>query len=105
MMTTPCQIVRPGAPVLDENTGDFTSSEVVVYDGFCKIQTREGEALDVETGSSSALVQRYQIQIPVWAGPVRKSDLVRAAGRVFRVDGLHTKTWQTSQRLPVVEVV
>lgn len=106
MMVTPCQVTRDsGPPVLDPVTGDFTSGVSVIFDGYCKVQTREGEVLDVVTGSSDPNVQRYSIHLPVSAGPFKHGDLVAVPGRVFKVDGLHKKTWQTAQRVPVVEVI
>lgn len=105
LMVTPCTITRGGERVLDPNTGDFTTLSTVIYDGGCKVQTREGEVLDVVSGSAALNVQRYSIHVPVSAGPFQDGDLVTVTGRVFKVDGLHSKTWQTAQRLPVVEVI
>ena len=104
-MVTPCKITRAGDPVLDEDTGNFTDGTEVVFDGFCEIQTRETQVREGDSGSSAIITQLYLVKVPVASGPYQDKDIVTVPGRTFRVEGLHLKTWQTAQRLPVVEVI
>lgn len=104
-MVTPCTITRPGDPVLDENTGNFTPTQITVFSGYCQIQTREAQVHTGSSGSAEIVTQLYLIKVPVASGPYQDKDTVTVPGRTFHVEGLHEKTWQTAQRLPVVEVV
>lgn len=105
MMITPCTIFRLGDPVLDENTGNFTPTQTVVFQGFCKVQTRDTQVRSDAPGSSLVISQLYEVHVPVSSGPYQDKDIVTVPGRTLRVEGLNLKTWQTAQRLPVVEVV
>jgi hypothetical protein len=105
MMVTPCRIVRQGVPEFDEDTGAVTATDVTVFDGFCEIAANTNLVLDVDGVALAADLQRVIVKIPVAAGPVRIGDVVRADDRLFKVDGLHDRTWQKSQRLQVIEVV
>ena len=58
-----------------------------------------------EAGSATVTTVRWGIHVPVTSGPYQTGDVVRALSRVFRVDAIHAKTWQTAQRLPVTEVM
>lgn len=105
-MVTPCVITRPGDPVLDENTGNYMPASVVVFSGLCEVQTRETQVRTQESGSAAIVEQLYLVKVPVASGPYQDKDIVTlGSGRVFRIEGLHLKTWQTAQRLPVMEVV
>lgn len=116
-MTTPCRIHRAGAVTADPGTGaDVIVAGALVYDGSrgdpgCKIQTRENQPRDVESGQATVTEISLEVHVPVLSGPYRVGDVVlildRPAGSVvvrsFRVEGTHVKTYQTAQRLPVVE--
>lgn len=105
MMVTPCRVTRAGESVLDEETGTWSPSEDLVYDGRCDISAGNTLVVDVDGGAISADLQRTVIKFPVSAGPFKVGDVIRVAGRTFKVDGLHNETWQKSQRLPTVEVL
>lgn len=105
MMITPCTISRDGEPVLDEDTGNYTPSHTVIFSGLCKIQTKDTEVNVAVGGSAEMVLQRYEIHVPVTSGPFQDKDVVTTPGRTFHVQGVHLKSWQTAQRLPVVEVV
>lgn len=106
LMVTPCTIARGCTVAPDPITGgDVLSQGTIVYQGGCKVQSHEGEPRSVEAGSATRATVRWEIHVPVSSGPYRLGDVVRATGRVFRVEAIHAKTWQTAQRLPVTEVM
>ena len=107
LMVTPCTISRGSTVTADPVTGaDIVAPGTIVYQGRCKIQSHEGEPRSVEAGSATVTTVRWEIHVPIMSGPYRLGDLVRVAGgRMFRVDAIHVKTWQTAQRLPVTEVL
>ena len=74
------------------------------HKGKCKVQANQLTDMSPEVGGATVTVQRYRVDIPVSAGPIEVGDLIETRGRQFRVTGLHDKTWQTAQRLPVEEV-
>lgn len=116
LMVTPCTITRPSTVSTEPATGaDVEVLGAMVYDGSagspgCKLQTRLGQVRTVESGSGTVAVDGLEVHVPVGSGPYRIGDLVRILDqpqgselRRFRVAGLHLKTWQTAQRLPVDE--
>lgn len=106
MMVTPCAIHRGGTVTADPTTGaDVIVGGMSVYEGGCKVQSREGEVRASEVADSTVTAQRWEVHVPVSSGPYQVGDVVTALGRQFRVEGLHVKTWQTAQRLPVSEVL
>jgi len=107
MMVTPCLVRRPVGVTADPVTGaDVPVYEAgSVYQGGCKLQSREGEVRSAEVGSSTSASVRWEIHVPVSAGPFQPGDVVEVLGRVFRVESPHVKSWQTAQRLPVSEVL
>ncbi len=74
------------------------------HKGKCKLEANTLVDTSPTVGGATVTIQRYRVDIPVGAGPVQVGDLVECRGRQFRVTGLHEKTWQTAQRLPVEEV-
>lgn len=111
MMTTSCVIRRGGTVEPDPVTGaDVVVGGITVYDGGdgnpgCKVQSREGEARSAEVADATVTSQRWEIHVPVSSGPYQVGDVVDVTGRMFRVEALHIKSWQSAQRLPVVEVL
>lgn len=106
LMVTPCTIARGCTVAPDPVTGaDLLSQGTIVYQGGCKVQSHEGEPRSVEAGSATVTTARWEIHVPVDTGPYQAGDVVRVTSRVFRVDAIHEKTWQTAQRLPVTEVM
>lgn len=104
LMVTPCTITRQGEPV-DDGTGNYIPAEVLVFDGLCQVSGRESQVLDLSSGSADVDALRAVIKVPVSAGPFKRGDIVRTPGRVFRVEGPDERSWQKSQRLPVLEVI
>lgn len=106
MMVTPCAIRRGGTVEADPVTGaDVVVGGMSVYEGGCKVQSREGEARSAEVADATVTSQRWEVHVPVSSGPYQVGDVVDVAGRRFRVEALHVKSWQSAQRLPVVEVL
>ena len=105
LMVTPCTITRPGDPVLDEDTGDFTDGGSVVFSGLCQVVLRDAQVRQGESGDARMVTQLYVVKVPVSSGPYQDGDVVTVPGRKLLVQGLDLQTWQTSQHLPAVEVV
>ena len=114
-MATPCRVSRPDTTTGDPVTGaDVPTAGVKVYAGGCKIQDRQASVRDVESAQAAATVQGLEVHLPVASGPYRVGDVVRILDRPdgpaavvlrkLRVVGLHLKTHQTAQRLPVEEM-
>lgn len=81
-----------------------THADPPPYVGRCKIQTYEPYEQAPEVGASTPVIQRYSLHVPIGAGPFEVGDVATVGGRVFRVGGLHGKTFQTAQRLLVDEI-
>lgn len=103
MMTDMCVVSRVTGATADVEVREVPVRSTV-YDGRCRLQ--ETQLLDPSqvVAGATVVTQLYQLQVPVSAGPFRIGDLAKVGGRQFRVTGLHTKTHQTAQRLPVEEV-
>ena len=114
-MVTPCRVGRPSTTSADPETGaDVHIAGDPVFAGGCKIQTRQTQPRDAESGQGTVSLQSLEVHLPVDSGPYRVGDVVdildrpdspaAVVVRQFRIEGTHRKTWQTAQRLPVVEV-
>ena len=105
MMADMCTISRVTGTTEDVD-GREIPDRTVIYGpaGKCKVQANQLTDMSPEVGGATVSVQRYRVDIPVGAGPIEVGDLIETRGRQFRVTGLHDKTWQTAQRLPVEEV-
>lgn len=108
-MRTPCIVQRPIGVDIDPETGVDTSVYADVHDGLCKLQERDLQTGSAAVPGATVPVARLEVQFPVSVGPFDIDDVVRildADGveiRSVRITGLHVKTWQTAQRLPVEE--
>lgn len=115
LMVDTCEVTRQddAQEVTDPVTGEVTSGATEVYTGRCKIQTGEVQEATPTTGGRLVTVQRYQLHLPIGAGPVAVGDLVRLtaatqdaqlAGRVYRIIATHHKSLATAQRIELEEV-
>lgn len=111
MMVDTCTVRRPTGTGADPETGaDITTyREPAIYSGPCRLQIRQGQPRDLESGSSTQTVQLVEVHVPAAAGPFAVGDVVEVSRpgstpRRLRIDGLHEKTYQTAQRLPAVDV-
>jgi len=111
MMRDTCTISRVTGTTLDVDGGEIPDRTVIYgpqvepHKGRCKVQANQLTDMSPEAGGATVTVLRYRVDIPVAAGPIQIGDLIVTSGRHFRVTGLHDKTWQTAQRLPVEEVI
>ena len=83
-MTDSCAISRPGTPVFDEATGEYTSSTVSVYSGACRVKHPTAVARGVDAGSELLVVSQLELHLPVSAVGVRAGDVVSITGSVTR---------------------
>ena len=105
LMVDACTINRITGTTTDENGYETpTYADPPPYAGRCKIQTYEPHEQTPEVGGSSPTVQRYSLHVPIGAGPFEVGDVATVGARVFRIGGLHGKTFQTAQRLLVDEI-
>lgn len=102
MMTEPCTVRRVTGT--HEVAGRDVPLLTDVWSGLCKVQSNTLVNQAPEVGGATVTVIRYELHLPVTAGPFEVGDVAEVPGRTFRVAGLHDKTWQTAQRLPVDEV-
>lgn len=112
LMLDHCTITRGGGTTFDDDTGTYTpDAGTVLYDGVCKLQTREVQALRVNIAGAEGTVVDWTVHVPI-AGTedVRPGDTVTLTSgtfdgalrtRTFTVDGPHMGTAKTARRLPV----
>lgn len=117
LMVDRCQVVRvtgqPGATV-DPVTGLRTPAPTAtVYAGKCKVQTYEAHESAPDSGEHVFTVQRYTIHLPAGTD-VRVDDQITVTsavldaglvGRSYRVVALLHKSFATSHRVAVDEIV
>lgn len=110
LMTDTCTISRITGTTQDADGREIPARTVIYgpsiepHKGRCKVQANQLTDMSPEVGGATVTVQRYRVDVPVSVGPVEVGDLIVTRGWKFRVTGLHDKTWQTAQRLPVEEV-
>lgn len=113
LMVDACTIVRLGTPQMDENTGLFVTPEYPVYEGKCKVQSKDSSTSSPESGEAVFVIVSRQVHIPAGAADVVNGDVVTVTastlnpfgvGRKYRVEGFSPDTYDTAARLPVKEV-
>ena len=113
LMVDACDVMRPGEPVTDPETGDVTPSSTFVYSGPCKVQQTISQASNPSAGSHAFTVQDSRVDFPVSAGPLMVDDVVtltssvldpQLVGSTFRVVELFHKSMATAQRTRVEQV-
>lgn len=114
LMVDTLRIERVSAVGVEDGQGGITYPTFIVYEGKGKIQTYEPYEQTPVVGGATFVKQRYSAHIPWDAGEFEPGDVVQlvasrfpvsAAGRKYRVAGVHEKTLQTAQRLLVDELV
>ena len=115
LMVDTC-IIRRGSsePVIDEETGAVTEgSRTRVYEGKCKVQSKDAATASPDAGGHSFVTVSRQVHIPANAADVRDDDVVEltaarlnlfTVGREYRVEGFAPDTYDTAARLPVKEM-
>lgn len=115
LMVDTCIISRgPGVPVIDPDSGAVTEgSGTTVYEGKCKVQSKDSATASPDGGGNSFVVVSRQVHIPVNAAEVRDGDVVTLTGSLlnaftvgkrYRVEGFTPDTFDTAARLPVKEM-
>ncbi len=108
-------ITRGGSRVWSSEIGDYvTLPGTVVYSGACEVQTTETVVQVTDAGASDVVTRRLVVKVPMSVTGVRVDDVAEVtsstldpalAGARFRVTGNFAKTFATSRRLPVEELV
>lgn len=104
LMTDTVKITRPQS-VTDQETGVVSTDYPPVWKGPCKIQSYEPDSIDTDSAGRPASLIEYRLHLPSDAPPMMIGDIATVSGwvRSFRVDGLLSKTWETSQRLKITD--
>ena len=115
LMIDACRITRrTGELVTNPETGEVTNSAVTVYEGKCKVQSKDSATANPEAGGAVFTVVSRQVHIPANAAQVRDDDVVEitasalnsfTVGKQYRVEGFTPDTFDTAFRLPVKEVL
>lgn len=109
-MVDKCRITSPGTPVTDPTTGNVTTARTLVYEGKCKVQSKDSAVSNPEAGEHSFTVVSRQVHIPFEAADVRDGHEVEiieslldrfAVGKVYRVQGFAPDSFDTAYRMPV----
>lgn len=79
----------------------ITDTEVEVWEGPCRVQTYEPDAIERDSAGRPVVTQEYRLHVPTDAGPFQIGDVAHVEGypAPFLIDGLIMKTFQTAQRL------
>jgi hypothetical protein len=112
-MIDECIITDPGGSVTDPETGAVTRQSVTVYEGKCKVQSKDSATANPTSGERLLTVVSRQVHIPANAADVKDGHVVRitksalnlfTVGKKYRVSGFTPDTYDTAARLPVKEV-
>lgn len=107
--------LRLGAPVYDEETQESTSPEVELFEGRCKIRSRDMQSGTRQVGDRTAVLSQVVLHVPVDTPPLDPEDIwemrsvgplsISAVGRRYKVVGPFEKTWARDRRYEVEEVI
>lgn len=113
-MVDTCRITAPGDVVTDPETGEVATERTPVYEGKCKVQSKDSAVSNPEAGEASFTVVSRQVHIPVNAAEIKDGYEVEitasllnsfTVGKVYRVEGFTPDSFDTAYRLPVKENV
>lgn len=101
-MIDTCVITRK-VTVTDPLDHTTTTVDMPIYEGKCKVQTYEPDAIATTSGGRPVSLQEDRLHLPVAAGPFEIGDMAVVEGypQPYRIDGLIRKTFMTAQRLKV----
>lgn len=114
LMVDSCRIERPGEVVTDPESGAVTPSYTLVYEGKCKVQSKDSAVATLEAAGASFTVVSRQVHIPSGAADVKDDDVVTitaallnrfGVGKQYRVEGFTPDSFDTAARIPVKEVL
>ncbi|MDQ0679080.1 hypothetical protein QFZ30_002462 [Arthrobacter pascens] len=113
LMVDTCRITSVGTPVTDPDTGNVTTPRTTVYEGKCKVQSKDSAVSSPEAGGATFTVVSRQVHIPANAAEILDGHEVEiltsllnsfTVGKVYRVDGFTPDTYDTAYRIPVKEI-
>jgi len=114
LMVDTCRITSAGDVVTDPDTGEVTNTRTTVYEGKCKVQSKDSATSTPEAGGATFTVVSRQVHIPANAAEIHDGYEVEitdsllnsfTVGKVYRVSGFTPDTFDTAFRLPVKEVL
>jgi hypothetical protein len=114
LMIDTCRITSGGPVVTDPDTGEVTRTRTTVYEGRCKVQSKDSAVSNPEAGGGSFTVVSRQVHIPANAAEVVDGHEVEitgsllnafTVGKVYRVTGFTPDSFDTAFRLPVKEIL
>ena len=114
LMVDSCRITSGGEPVTDPDTGNVTNARTLVYEGKCKVQSKDSATANPEAGGATFTVVSRQVYIPANAAEIHDGYEVEitasllnsfTVGKVYRVEGFTPDSFDTAFRLPVKEVL
>lgn len=82
---------RAGGKTWDEDSGEWTVSEVVVYDGKARIKRPNDLSTDAEAASQLIAIGRLQVHVPVGSPPFAPDDLIEVTACQTRGDQVGRK--------------
>lgn len=114
LMLDTCRITSAGTVVTDPETGVVTRPRTTVYEGKCKVQSKDSAVSNPEAGGASFTVVSRQVHIPANAANVKDGYEVEitasllnsfTVGKVYRVEGFTPDSFDTAFRMPVKEIL
>ena len=114
LMVDSCRITSGGEPVTDPDTGNVTNTRTLVYEGKCKVQSKDSATANPEAGGALFTVVSRQVHIPANAAEIHDGYEVEitasllnsfTVGKVYRVSGFTPDSFDTAFRLPVKEIL
>lgn len=112
-MVDACTIHRPGASVTDPVTGKVTAVLSLVYEGKCKVQSKDSAVASPEAGGHTFVIVSRQVHIPMNNADVKDKDVVTmtashlnsfTVGKKYVVNGFTPDSYDTAARMPVKEI-
>lgn len=113
LMVDACRITAIGDAVTDSD-GNVTTPRTTVYEGICKVQSKDSAVSNPEAGGATFTVVSRQVHIPFGAADVRDGHEIEitaslfnslAVGAVYLVEGFTPDSWDTAFRIPVKVIV
>lgn len=113
-MTDSLSLVRPTGEFVRDGDGNTVPETVTVWSGPGKVQSQQSYPSQPEVGGGTITLAVFEVHVPVAADVsprvddvfvVEASRDIALAGSRFRVRVDPSKTWRTSRRYNVEEVV
>ena len=114
LMLDSCDVMRPGEPVTDPETGVVTDSTTPVYSGKCKVQSKDSSVATPDVAGASFVVVSRQVHIPAGVADVKNGDVITVTasllnpfgvGKQYRGEGFTPDSYETAARIPVKEIL